>query len=282
MKHFNITFLFVLSILCPVVFAQVGEVPKPESQPEKYVSTVLTPQDVRILKIDYPCDVHPTASVEVRVLDDKTAKDPTLTNPVFLQNRWINRSDLRNIRLRDAIDLCYLEDEDDMLLRVLKFENPETTMSVLGWIGAFGVRDVVVRVKMENPKTGEEETTLVFPNASRTTVGKMPTKTDPYSTHAFGFDLVGKEFDLPCNLMVWVVRGEKILLQEIVHWDGRMANPYENQGINVRHEANPNKKKDDFFDDGDDDDDEDAEEDEEDEEKKDDAKNDDEEEDEEE
>ncbi|MCR5165526.1 MAG: hypothetical protein K6C40_16115 [Thermoguttaceae bacterium] len=254
MKHFIFAPIFSLLIICSTAFAQVGESLDQDSLPEKYVSTVLTPQNIRILKIDYPCDVHPTASVEVRILDDKTVKDPTKTAPVFLQSRWMDRSDLRNIRLKDAIDDCYLGDDDDMLLKTLRFGDPEAKLSVLGWIGAFGVRDTVVRVKMKNTKTGEEETTLVFPNASRTTVGKMPTKTDPFSTHAFGFDLVGEEFDLPCNIMVWVLRGEKVLLQEIIHWDGRMENPYERQGIFVRHDPGENKK-DDFFDDADDGDD---------------------------
>lgn len=260
MNHFNLAPIFSLLVLCSTVFAQVGETMKQETVPEKYVSTVLTPQNIRILKIDYPCDVHPTASVEVRILDDKTVKDPTKTTPVFLQSRWLNRYDLRNIRLKDAIDDCYLGDEDDMLLKTLRFGDPEVKMSVLGWIGAFGVRDTVIRVKMKNTRTGEDETTLVFPNASRTMVGKMPTKTDPFSTYAFGFDLIGEEFELPCNIMVWVLRGEKVLLQEIVRWEGRMENPYERQGVVMRSEASK-KQKDDFFDDSGDDDEDDDEDD---------------------
>ena len=258
MKHFNFAPIFILLLLASAAFAQVGEFQKTQARPEKFVSSVLTPQGIRILKIDYPCDAHPTASVEVRILDNKTVKDPTKTAPIFLQSRWLNRSDLRKIRLKDAIDECYLGDDDDILMKSLHFDNPEVRMSVLGWIGAFGVRDTVVRVKMKNLKTGEEETTLVFPNASRTTVGKMPTKADPFSTHAFGFDLVGQEFELPCNIMVWVLRGENVLLQETIHWEGRMENPYEREGILLRSDPNK-KKKDDFFDDaGDDDDDDDS------------------------
>lgn len=271
MKHFNFAPIFILLILCSAAFAQIGESRKKEPLPEKYVSTLMTQQGIRILKIEYPCDVHPTASVEVRILDDQTVKDPTKTAPVFLQSRWMNRTDLRKIRLQEAINECYLGDDDDILLKTLHYKDPDVVMDVLGWIGAFGVRDSVVRVKMKNPRTDEEETTLVFPNASRTPVGKMPTKSDPFSSKAFGFDLVGEEFELPCNIMVWVLRGDMILLQEIIHWEGRLENPYERRGIILRQNNKKKKKKANFFDDAeDDDDDEDADDEEDDEDEDDD------------
>ena len=216
---------------------------------EKFVSTVLTPEGVRILKIDYPCEKHPTASVEVRVLTPGALKDPGVTNPIFFQSRWMDRKDLQNYVVKDVLDDCFLGDEDDYLVQTLKFEKPELTMNVLGWVGAFGVRDSVVRIKTKNPHTNDLETTLVFPNASRSQIGKLPSKADPFSSKAFGFDLIGTEFDQPCELLVWVLRGEKILIEETLHWDGHMEKPYEEKIIKTDNSGRIKKKKDDFFDD---------------------------------
>ncbi|MDO4629709.1 MAG: hypothetical protein Q4C70_11055 [Planctomycetia bacterium] len=215
---------------------------------EKYVSTVVMPEGIRILKIDYPCHVHPTASVEVRRLTRDMLENMDAVHPVFL-HKWLKATDLAEHRLCDALDECYLGDDDDMIVRELKFENPSMRLLALGWVGAFGVRDTVVRVQTENRTVQDEETTMVFPNASRTAVGMKPTKEDPFSAHAFGYDLVGADFEGPCELIVWVLRGEQILLAEQVHWEGRQENPYQEEETQVQRRPRIKKEKEDFFDD---------------------------------
>ena len=224
---------------------------------ERSISTILTPEGIRILKVGYPCNRHPTATIEVRPISKKAAKNLEEIAPVFFQSRWMERKDYFGEQPKDAIADCYLGDEDDFLLKTLHFENPTVTMNALGWVGVLGRRETVVRFRMENRETRETDTTLIFPHASRFQVSAAPTKKDPFSSCAFGFELLGPEFDQPCDLMVWVLRGEKILHQEIVHWDGRMEKPYEEKEIQVRRSSRSKKaakeEKDDFFDDGEED-----------------------------
>ncbi len=226
---------------------------------EKYVSTVVMPEGIRILKIDYPCDVHPTASVEVRRLTRDMLENLDAVHPVFL-HKWMKETDLMEHRLCDILDECYLGDEDDMIVRELRFENPSMHLLALGWVGVFGVRDTVVRVRTENRAVQDEETTMVFPNASRTAVGMKPSKDDPFSAHAFGYDLVGADFEDPCELMVWVLRGDQILLAEQIHWEGRQENPYQEEATQVLRRPRVKKEKEDFFDDEEGEEDEESEE----------------------
>jgi len=224
--------------------ASVGTVQK-----EKYVSMVLMPEGIRILKVNYPCDRHPNTSVEVRLLSENAARDLQFVNPIFFEHAWMLKKDLNGVSVKDMLDQCYWMDEDDHVVRRLRFEDPEADVDILGAVGAFQVRDTMVRNKTENPKTREMETTLIFPNASRVQVGAMPSKADPFSEYAFGFDLVAPEFNQPCDIMVWVLRGDKIMAEETLHWDGRIEKPYEEKEFVVRARKKVKKEKDDFFDD---------------------------------
>ena len=41
--------------------------------------------------------------------------------------------------------------------------------------------------------------------------------------------------------MVWVLRGEKIMHQEVVHWEGRLEKPYEEKEVQVRRSSRSKK-----------------------------------------
>lgn len=233
--------------------AQEGTLLLPgNSKTEHLISTVLTPEGIRILKVGYPCSLHPSASLEIRPISEKAKKKPEDINPVFFQSRWLERNDQFGDLPKDALSDCYLGDEDDFLMKTLHFEDPTVTMNVLGWVSVLGRRETVVRFRLENRETKETDTTLIFPHASRFQVSAAPTKKDPFSSCAFGFELPGPEFDQPCDLMVWVLRGEKIMHQEVVHWEGRLEKPYEEKEVQVRRSSRSKKaekEKDDFFDD---------------------------------
>lgn len=221
---------------------------------EKYVSTVLTPEGIRILKVNYPCDRHANTSVEVRLLSEKTVRNPQFVNPVFFEHEWLLKKDVMGVAAKETLEQCYWQDEDDHVARRLRFEDPEADVDILASVGVFQVRDTTVRMKMENPKTREMETTLIFPNASRVQVGAAPTSRDPFSEFAFGFDLIASEFSQPCDITVWVLRGDKIMLEETLHWDGHMEKPYEEKEAVVHVLKKSKKEKNDFFDDEDDED----------------------------
>lgn len=251
MNHRSVLFLMTLAFFTFLSAVRGGE------ETKKYISTVLTPDGIRILKIEYPCDKHPTAYVEIKFLTPETTEHPGWTGPLFFAEKWLNAHDVQGKRVKDVMAECYFGDTDDYIARTMRFENPTATMNILGWVGAFGKRDTVVRVKMENPRLRGDETTLVFPNASQTPIGEMPSEKDPFSARAFGFDLVGREFDRPCDIRVWVLRGDDVMIDETLHWEGHVENPYieEFESVAAEDIRRANRKKDDFFDGDDDDDD---------------------------
>ncbi len=248
-SNMKMKYRFILSLTTLFLFSFLSAVQGKEDV-RKYVSTVLLPEGVRILRIEYPCEKHPTASVEVRLLTPETIEHPGWTAPLFFEKKWKYAADIQGDYVKDALDECYFGDEDDFIVKTLRFEDSDVAMKVLGWVGAFGLRDTVLRAKMKNPRLREDETTLVFPNASRTPIGDMPTKKDPFSTKAFGFDLVGREFEQPCTIRVWVIRGDEVMIDETLTWGGRLEHPYVDdfESVDPEELRKASQKKDDFFD----------------------------------
>lgn len=211
MKKFTCFALILL--FCSAVLAQ-------ETKTEKYLSIVKTPTKVPVLKVEYPCHLHKDASLEIRVMMPETEADHSLTKPLYFEERWLQRHTKDGVRVRDAVEDCYLNADTEYLTRELELFDPDADTLILGWTNVFEKREVAVLVRMENPRVGEEEITLAFPCASHCRVGIAPSVKAPFNADAFGFELAGEVFQKPCKLRVWLLSGETFLFEEDILWPG--------------------------------------------------------------
>ena len=183
------------------------------------LTQVLMPNGRRVLCVNYPCASSPHTSVEIRILDKKTIAEPHLTSPLFFQKRILGETNSSDIRIKDVFDGCYTKDTDDMLMETLTYKDAK--MKIFGWKSVFGPREAAVLYEVENKHTGNKELTLIFPEASHCPFGENPKHMTPFDMKVFAFDMLPPMFDNPCELIVWVINGDRVLIQDRISWKGK-------------------------------------------------------------
>ncbi|MDO4569022.1 MAG: hypothetical protein Q4D38_01395 [Planctomycetia bacterium] len=213
--------------------------------PTKYVSVVKLPDGEPILRLEYPCEIHQKTSLEVRILHNETKENLSQTKPLYFEHDWLKLYDARGIQVQDELAHCFLSDDSDYVSRRMELFDPDAELTFLGWRNRFEKRESIVRVVMENPRIDKEETTLVYPDASRCCVGVPPSKEAPSNAVAYGYELIGTDFDAPCDLVVWLLRGKGVLVQEVVRWPGRkVAAPSKTKSVADKKKKNTKKSND--------------------------------------
>lgn len=184
-----------------------------------FVRQLRLPEGQNVLCVEYPCDAHPNTSLEIRLLDKETLKNPRLSKPIYFQSDKMMLLNNLDICVNDEFNACYLGDEKDMLTR--KMELQEANLLFIGWESALGPREAAVFYEQTNERTKNMEKTWIFPDATHVSLGKVPTKRTPYDSRMFVFELLPEEFDEPCDLQIWLLRGTKILFSEKIRWEGQ-------------------------------------------------------------
>ncbi|MDO4574813.1 MAG: hypothetical protein Q4D98_06325 [Planctomycetia bacterium] len=203
------------------------------AQESRAVSQLVFPEGRRVLCVSFPCDVYPGVSLEVRLLDDVTREHPDKTKPVYFQKDFLKRRSPDGIQVSDELARCYLGDEDDLLTRELTLQETlsrkpgeranvwSARMKFFGWKSVVGPREAAVWYEELNKRTGKIEGTLIFPDATHCPLGMAPTRETPNDRRMFVFDLYFPELDQPCDLQVWLLRGDKVLVSQKIHWLGQ-------------------------------------------------------------
>ncbi|MDO4583913.1 MAG: hypothetical protein Q4D62_07390 [Planctomycetia bacterium] len=184
-----------------------------------FVRQLRLPEGQNVLCVEYPCDAHPNTSLEIRVLDKETLKNPRLCKPIYFQSDKMMLLNDLDVCVNDEFNACYLGDEKDMLKR--KMELQKANLLFLGWESALGPREAAVLYEQTNERTGNVEKTWIFPDATHVSLGKAPTKRTPYDSRMFVYELLPPEFDKPCDLQIWLLRGSEVLFSEKFRWEGR-------------------------------------------------------------
>ncbi|MDO5113604.1 MAG: hypothetical protein Q4E67_04450, partial [Planctomycetia bacterium] len=162
---------------------------------------------------------HPDPSLEIRVLDKETLKNPRLTKPIYFRSDKMHLLNDLDVCANDEFNACYLGDEKDILTR--KMELQKADLLIIGWESTLGPREAAVFYEETNERTGNEEKTWIFPDATHIPLGKSPTRQTPYDSRMFVFELLPPEFDEPCDLQIWLLRGREVLFSEKIRWKGR-------------------------------------------------------------